>query len=78
MLNYIWLGLLLLAVVLGGATGRMKEVTEGAFTLAADLLNTTVARATATALLMRCMQLLWVLIGSLVALVTSERRPRSS
>src|SRR5690606_7848268 len=34
MLNYIWLGLLLLAVVLGAATGRMKEVTDGAFTLA--------------------------------------------
>lgn len=34
MLNYIWLGLILFAVLLGGATGRMKEVTEGAFTLA--------------------------------------------
>ncbi len=34
MLNYIWLGLVLLAVLLGGITGRMKEVTEGAFTLA--------------------------------------------
>lgn len=31
MLNYIWLGLVLLAVVLGGAQGRLKEVTDAAF-----------------------------------------------
>ncbi len=31
MLNYIWFSLILLAVVLGGATDRLKEVTEGAF-----------------------------------------------
>ena len=31
MLNYIWLALILLAVTLGGATGHLKEVTEGAF-----------------------------------------------
>lgn len=30
MLNYIWLGLVLLAVFVGGFMGRMKEVTEGA------------------------------------------------
>ncbi len=30
MLNYIWLGLILAAVVIGGATGRMEEVTGGA------------------------------------------------
>ena len=30
MLNYIWLGLILLATLFGGFTGRMKEVTEGA------------------------------------------------
>lgn len=30
MLNYIWLGLILLAVLIGGAAGKMKEVTEGA------------------------------------------------
>src|SRR5688500_17610444 len=34
MLNWIWLSLVLLAVILGGATGRMKEVTEGAFVMA--------------------------------------------
>jgi spore maturation protein SpmA len=31
MLNYIWLGLVLLAVVLGGYQGRLKEVTDAAF-----------------------------------------------
>ena len=31
MLNYIWLALVLLAVVIGGATGHLKEVTDGAF-----------------------------------------------
>jgi spore maturation protein SpmA len=31
MLNYIWLGLILAAVLLGGTTGHMKELTDGAF-----------------------------------------------
>ncbi len=31
MLNYIWLALVLLAVAIGGATGHLKEVTDGAF-----------------------------------------------
>jgi spore maturation protein SpmA len=34
MLNYIWLGLILCAIVIGGVTGRMKEVSDGAFTMA--------------------------------------------
>src|ERR1700759_3946561 len=34
MLNYIWLGLVLCAVIIGGATGHIKEVTEGAFNMA--------------------------------------------
>jgi len=33
MLNYIWLGLVLLAVAFAGVTGRMKELTEGAFSM---------------------------------------------
>jgi len=45
-------------------------MTEGAFTLAATLLETTVAKATSLALLMRCMQLIWVAIASVVAIVT--------
>jgi len=31
MLNYLWLALVTLAVLIGGATGRLREVTEGAF-----------------------------------------------
>jgi spore maturation protein SpmA len=31
MLNYIWLGLILAAVLMGGATGHLKDLTEGAF-----------------------------------------------
>ena len=31
MLNYIWLGLVLAAVLLGGHAGKLKELTEGAF-----------------------------------------------
>ena len=34
MLNYIWLGLILAAVVLGGINGKLDEVTEGAFSMA--------------------------------------------
>jgi len=33
-LNYIWLGLMLCAVVIGGATGHLKDVTDGAFAVA--------------------------------------------
>jgi hypothetical protein len=43
--------------------------TDGAFTLAADMLSTTTARATALALLMRCMQIAWLLVGSVILLV---------
>lgn len=34
MLNYIWLGLIAFAVLLGAVTGHMKEVTDGAFNMA--------------------------------------------
>ncbi|MBI5689566.1 MAG: spore maturation protein [Verrucomicrobia bacterium] len=34
MLNALWLALVLLAVVIGGATGRLREVTESAFQMA--------------------------------------------
>jgi len=33
-LNYIWLGLVLCAVLLGGATGHLADVTKGAFDMA--------------------------------------------
>jgi spore maturation protein SpmA len=34
MLNYIWLALITMAVVIGAATGRLTEVTTGAFSMA--------------------------------------------
>lgn len=34
MLNYLWLALVLLAVLIGGATGHLPEVTAGAFQMA--------------------------------------------
>ncbi len=34
MLNYLWLGLVTLAVLIGGVTGRLAEVTSGAFQMA--------------------------------------------
>ncbi len=34
MLNYIWLGLVLCAVLIGGWNGQMKELTDGAFNMA--------------------------------------------
>ncbi len=34
MLNYLWLSLVTLAAIIGAATGRMREVTEGAFQMA--------------------------------------------
>lgn len=34
MLNYIWLGLMLCAVLIGGYDGKMKEITDGAFNMA--------------------------------------------
>lgn len=46
--------------------------TDGALTLAADMLGTTAARATSLALLIRCTQVIWLAIGSLVLLL----RPR--
>ena len=52
--------------------------TDGAFTLAAAMLATTIARATSLGLLMRCMQILWVPIGSIVALVGPKPPPASA
>jgi hypothetical protein len=62
-------GVHLVAVAVGVLVPGGLGTTEGALTLAADLLDTTAARATAVALLMRCTQLLWVGIGSTLALV---------
>ncbi len=62
-------GVNLIASAVGVLVPGGLGTTDGAFTLAADLLGTTVARATSMALLMRCMQIVWVPIGSVVALV---------
>src|SRR5438132_13918674 len=34
MLNYIWLGLIVLAVIIGGCTDRLKEVADRSFEMA--------------------------------------------
>lgn len=66
-------GVNLIAAAVGVLVPGGFGTTDGAFTLAAGLLKTTVARATSMALLMRCMQFAWVPIGSMVALVGSRR-----
>lgn len=40
MLNYLWLGLMLLAVLLGGVHGRLQEVTDAAFEAAKTAVMT--------------------------------------
>jgi uncharacterized membrane protein YbhN (UPF0104 family) len=50
--------------------------TDGAFALAADVMGTSAAKATALALLIRCMQLVWVMIASLLALGGKRTRAR--
>jgi hypothetical protein len=70
-------GVHLVAIAAGVLVPGGLGTTEGAFSLAADVLDTTVARATAVALIMRCVQLLWVGIGSSIAIATrgSSRPP---
>ncbi len=48
---------------------------DGAFALAAGLLGITAARAMSLALLMRCVQIVWLLVASAVALVGPRRDP---
>lgn len=66
-------GVNLIAAAVGVLVPGGFGTTDGAFTLAANLLGTTIARATSMALLMRCMQFAWVPIGALVALVERKR-----
>lgn len=63
-------GVHLVAIAVGVLVPGGLGTTEGAFTLATDLLGTTAARATTLALLMRCMQIVWVFLGSVVAIAT--------
>jgi hypothetical protein len=67
-------GVNLVAAAVGVLVPAGIGTTDGAFTLAASMLETTVARATSLALLMRCTQLIWILIGSAVALIAPRRR----
>ncbi len=68
-------GVNLVASAVGVFVPAGLGATDGAFTLAADLLHTTVARATSLALLMRCMQIAWVPMGSVVALIGTRAIP---
>jgi hypothetical protein len=68
-------GVNLVASVVGVLVPAGVGVNEGAFTLAANVLDTTAVRATSLALLIRCSQLLWALAGSGVAFLWPRRRP---
>ncbi len=65
-------GVNLIATAVGVIVPGGLGTTDGAFTLAAGLLATTVARATSLALLIRCMQITWVPLGAALALVRSR------
>ncbi len=67
-------GVNLVASAVGVLVPAGLGTTDGAFTLAADLLGVSAARATSLALLMRCVQLVWLVIASAVALFGSRRR----
>ena len=71
-------GVNLVAAAVGVLVPGGLGTTDGAFTLAAGLLRTTVARTTSMALLMRCMQFAWVPVGALLALTPAKRGSASS
>jgi len=66
-------GVNLLAAAVGVIVPGGFGTTDGAFALAATLLGVTAARATSLSLLMRCVQIIWLLVASAVALVTPRR-----
>jgi uncharacterized membrane protein YbhN (UPF0104 family) len=70
-------GVNLVASAVGVLVPGGLGTTDGAFTLAAGLLGVTAARATSLALLMRSVQLIWLLIASVMALLVTlrERAP---
>ncbi len=69
-------GVQLVAAAVGVFVPGGVGTQDGAFTLAATLLGTTVARATSLALLIRCDQLVWLFIASAVALLGRGRPAR--
>lgn len=71
-------GVNLVAAAVGVLVPGGLGTTDGAFTLAAELLGTTAARATALALLLRSTQLVWLAIGVTVLLASSRSRLAST
>jgi hypothetical protein len=70
-------GVNLVASAVGFLVPGGLGTTDGAFTLAAGLLGVTAARATSLALLTRCVQMIWLSIASVVALVGRRAWTRS-
>jgi len=68
-------GVNLIANAVGVLVPGSLGTTDGALTLAASMLGTTAGRATSLALLLRCTQLAWLAIGSLVLMLGPRARP---
>ncbi|GEL75138.1 lysylphosphatidylglycerol synthase domain-containing protein [Myxococcus virescens] len=68
-------GLYLCALAVGSLVPGQVGVSDGAFALAAGVLDTTAARAMSVALLGHLVQLLFVLVGALIPLVWRIRAP---
>jgi uncharacterized membrane protein YbhN (UPF0104 family) len=66
-------GVNLLSAAVGVLVPGSLGATDGAFALAAAMLGTTAVRAAALALLLRCSQVVWLGIGSLVLLASRRR-----
>lgn len=69
-------GLYLCALAVGSLVPGQVGVTDGAFALAAGVLDTTAARAMSVALLGHLVQLIFVTAGALTPLVWRARAPR--
>jgi len=67
-------GVNLVASAVGVLVPGGLGTTDGAFALSAEMLGTTIDRATSLALLIRCNQLVWLLIGSVTLFVGRTRR----
>lgn len=73
MLNYIWLGLVLAAVLLGGFTGRMKELADGTFDSAKTAVTIALGLVGIMALWLGIMRL--AERSGLVAIIAGALRP---
>ncbi len=69
-------GVNLVASAVGVFVPAGLGTTDGAFTLASDLLGTTAVKTASLALFIRCAQLLWLLVGALVMLLGPKAAPR--